>query len=310
VLQAALLPEVPGEVGLLRTSVAYRPAEGPGAGGDFYDAFELDGGRVGIVLGDMAGHGHEALAQTTLLRYTLRVYLETGLDPRTALKLAGRTFDESLEASFATAVVALYDAGEGTLTYACAGHPPPVLLGPPWHEPVTVSSSPPIGIGAPTGLRQTKVPLPSDALACFFTDGLTEARLEHGLLGRARLVELLDSLGPDATAATLLARIREEAAEAPDDMAACIVRPVADSVALDVRVEELELGHGEPIEPAVERFLEACGVTADELPALRGDASSIASRWGGVLVRVRVADAGAEASLSAPHVNALAGAAL
>jgi len=128
-LQSALLPTLPGVLGAVATSAAYRPADGPGAGGDFYDMFELGDGRLGVVVGDLSGHGREVLPQTALVRYTLRAYLEAGLAPRTALQTAAGVLDHQLEVAFATVALATYDPRGRTLTYALAGHPPPIVLG-------------------------------------------------------------------------------------------------------------------------------------------------------------------------------------
>jgi len=162
-LQTALLPTVPAVVNGVRTSVAYRPSDGPGAGGDFYDALTLPGGRAAFILGDVCGHGRQALARTAFMRYTLRAYLEAGLEPRQALQLAGPVIDDHLGGNFATVVLAVHDARGGALTYACAGHPAPIVVGPTRPEPVLSASSPPIGRGLRTGLRQTTVPLPPPA---------------------------------------------------------------------------------------------------------------------------------------------------
>ena len=285
-LQHALLPPVPDRVGALRTSVAYRPADGPGAGGDFYDVLPLPGGRVGFILGDVSGHGRGALARTAFMRYTLRAYLEAGLEPRVALQVAGRVIDDNLGGDFATVLLAVHDPETGSLTYAAAGHPAPIVVGPQPHEPVTAGSSPPIGVGVRTGLRQTTVPLVPGSVACLFTDGLMEARTEDGILGRERLAELLDELGDDASARRLIESVASESSVLSDDMAAVVVSPTAGVTAGLFRTEQLELSARELEGPIAGRFLEACGLPAYEVEDAEHDARLLAERFGGVVLHV------------------------
>jgi hypothetical protein len=285
-LQSALLPPVPDRVGGLRTSVAYRPADGPGAGGDFYDVLPLPGGRVGFILGDVSGHGRGALARTAFMRYTLRAYLEAGLEPRVALQVAGRVIDENLGGDFATVLLAVHDPETGSLTYATAGHPAPLVVGPQPHQPVTAGSSPPIGVGVRTGLRQTTVPLVSGSVAAMFTDGLLEARTEGGLLGRERLSELLEELGDDATARGLVQAVGSEARVMSDDIAAVVIQPTNAATAGLFRTEQLELTSRELETDIGERFLEACGVAAADMESALYDARMIADRFGGVILHV------------------------
>jgi hypothetical protein len=285
-LQSALLPPVPDKVGALRTSVAYRPADGPGAGGDFYDVLPLPGGRVGFILGDVSGHGRGALARTAFMRYTLRAYLEAGLEPRVALQVAGRVIDDNLGGDFATVLLAVHDPETGSLTYASAGHPAPIVAGPQPYEPVTAGSSPPIGVGVRTGLRQTTVPLVPGSIACLFTDGLMEARTEHGILGRQRLAELLDDLGPEASARRLIESVAAESSKLSDDMAAVIVSPTAGVTAGLFRTEQLELSARELEGSIARRFLEACGLPAYEVEDAEHDARLLAERFGGVVLHV------------------------
>jgi hypothetical protein len=285
-LQSALLPPVPDRVGGLRTSVAYRPADGPGAGGDFYDVLPLPGGRVGFILGDVSGHGRGALARTAFMRYTLRAYLEAGLEPRVALQVAGRVIDENLGGDFATVLLAVHDPETGSLTYATAGHPSPLVVGPQPHDPVTAGSSPPIGVGVRTGLRQTTVPLVTGSVAAMFTDGLLEARTEGGLLGRDRLSELLEDLGPDATARGLVNSVNREARVMSDDVAAVVIQPTNAATAGLFRTEQLEVTAPELESGVGERFLEACGIRQTDIDSALDDARMIAERFGGVILHV------------------------
>jgi serine phosphatase RsbU (regulator of sigma subunit) len=270
-MQAALVPEVPERLAGLGLSVAYRPAEGPAAGGDFYDAFALDPGRVAMILGDVAGHGHEALRQAALARYTLRAFLKETGDPRAALALAGHALSEPGMEQLATVAIAVFDAERGTLTYALAGHPPPLLIDVPVEDAPAACSSPPLGCEIATGRRQRTIGMPAGSRACFFSDGLIEARRSVSppgghpdLLGRERLAELLAALPAGAGAEQLLAAVREEAAATPDDMAACILtcrsrgsRRVLDIEELEVERHAVDAGH-------LAAYLDAAGLGAAE----------------------------------------------
>jgi len=287
-LQAALLPAVPGRLGALLTTVAYRPADGPAAGGDFYDAFALSDGRVGLLLGDISGHGRQALAKTTLVRFTVRAHLEAGLSPREALSISGRSLDGRLSDDFSTVIAAIHDPVNSTLTYASAGHPAPLVIGPPAHEPVTASSAPPIGVGFPTGQRQTVLPMPEGSTVAVFSDGLIESRIDGETLGRDRLGEWLAELGPEATAKELLDLVVQRADRVPDDLAAVVLHAPPGASAPAARIEQLKLDVLDVEGPELEGFLKASGVSrADRAIASRRVAEQLAVS-GGVIVEVRI----------------------
>jgi hypothetical protein len=291
-LQPALVPEIPASFGPLAVSVAYRPADGPAAGGDFYDVFAVGGGRVAMIVGDVSGHGAHALTRAAHMRYTLRAYMETGLDPRSALKLAGRVLGADDDALFTTVAVAVYDRSASTMTYATAGHPPPIMLGPAAHRPLSVAS-PALGWGEPTGRRQTTVPFAEGAQACFFTDGVTEVRLRDGLLGREQLMNELEQSG---SAAELLERVQQRARPIRDDMAACITDARVGTAISEVRVEEFEV-HMRHLEAGQgKRFLSECGVSAENANSTLAHARLIAAESGSALLRVEMTDEVATAS--------------
>ncbi len=304
-LQAALLPVPPARLGPVGTSAAYRPADGPGAGGDFYDLFALDDGRLAVILGDVSGHGRQALPHTALVRFTLRAYLEAGLSPRSAVQTAGAVLERQLGESFVTVAAAIYHPRERTLTYACAGHPPPIVLGSRAIAPITVCSAPPIGTGALTGTRQTVVSVPGRSQICFHTDGVTEARVGAELFGTERLTRALAELGLAATASGLLDRVAAETDSRPDDMAACLLcveGGVGAEVAPTVVVEELELDREVLAGDRIEPFLLACGVPRGEIAELVHSARVGAERSGGALLELRLTDGAPEVTLRRDNV--------
>jgi serine phosphatase RsbU (regulator of sigma subunit) len=289
-LQAALLPELPDNVGSARASVAYRPADGPGAGGDFYDVFPLAAGKTAVLIGDVSGHGRAALGRTALARHTLRAYVEAGLEPREAVQIAGSVLTGKLQGDFVTALVAVYDAADGTLTYATAGHPPPIVVSGAGFDPVLAGTAPPLGVGAGTGQRQTTVPFPRGAVACFYTDGVTEARTGDGQVGAERLEQIVSDLGPSVTAKQVIDRVSSSAGTITDDAAVCVIAAEDGASIVRSRMERLEVSRTELRGSLLPEFLEACGVSLHRVRAAERDARSVAREYGGAIVEVRMGD--------------------
>jgi serine phosphatase RsbU (regulator of sigma subunit) len=308
-LQAALLPVAPARLGPVGTTAAYRPAAGPAAGGDFYDVFALEDGQLAVIVGDVSGHGREALPHTALVRFTLRAYLEAGLSPRGAVQTAGAVLERQLGGSFATVVAATYNPRERVLVYASAGHPPPLVLGGGADqaplEAITVCSSPPLGVGMATGTRQSVVSIPGAAQICFYTDGVTEARIGTELFGPRRLAETLAEIGPAGNASELLDRVSAQADRRPDDMAACLLSIAGPVAAPRGLVEEIELDRETVVSERAEQLLIACGVEASEAAAVLRSAASTVERTGCVVLELHRADGHARVTLQNDNLTYL-----
>jgi hypothetical protein len=280
VLQAALVPDLPEKVGGVGVAVAYLPATGPAAGGDFHDVFEIDRDTIGIVVGDVAGHGREALPRTGVVRYTIRAYLEAGLEPRLALRLADRALRADLggDDEFATAIAATYDSRTSRLVYSCAGHPHPIVLGADAPEPVEALGSPPIGVSGASGCRQTMLALGSEAELWFFSDGLIEGHEQsEEMMGRDGLRELLEqSHEPEALV---------EEIPSSDDLTVCRLRPPAPEDVEAFSVETLLIETDYDLNQ-VTRFLSACGMGGQETGQALERIAAESKFEGEILVRV------------------------
>jgi len=180
-LQEAALPKaLPDPVGLV-LAAGYRAAsQGEQVGGDWYDAFELQSGRVALVVGDAAGHGLQAAALMTQMRNVLRGHLFAGLRPSESLAKLSRLIATQEPDGFATIICAEIDPGTGHVTWTSAGHPMPILLrsgGGSTH--LQDKSGPPIGFPDldpdQCGPEYHLDMKPGDRLI-MFTDGIVETR--------------------------------------------------------------------------------------------------------------------------------------
>ena len=188
-LQAAALPRTLPSSDRLALAAGYRAAsEGAQVGGDWYDAFELQSGRIALVVGDAAGHGLQAAALMTQMRNALRAHLFDSFGPSESIaKLSSFIATQEPEA-FATIICVEIDPATGEGIWASAGHPAPILLN---SEGVSVhlqgKPAPPIGSADPQSPQQPiehPVALKGGDRLVMFTDGLFERRgvdIEIGL---------------------------------------------------------------------------------------------------------------------------------
>ncbi|GAB1641730.1 SpoIIE family protein phosphatase [Krasilnikovia sp. MM14-A1259] len=199
-LQRSMLPEHLPELDRFRIAARYDVGvDGNAAGGDFYDAFELAGGRLAMVLGDVAGHDVRAAAVMGQVRAALRALALTDPAPQTVLAGLDRLIgslgaEQRNEEIFVTVVYGVLDPVDGTITLASAGHPPPVLRrgsaeGPATAELVVVPPGAPLGLGGRWGIGKVRLE-PGDTIL-MFSDGVVERREQTLSVGLDALVDVV-----------------------------------------------------------------------------------------------------------------------
>jgi len=185
-------------------------------GGDWYESIGLPGGRVALVVGDVAGHGVRAAVTMGRLRTAIKTLTMLELPPAETLQRLDDLMHEIgvFEPHFATCVYAVYDSVDGTCEVASAGHLPPLLVRPDGtNEFLDVSPAPPLGIGASPIVSRT-LSIEDGTLLVMYTDGLVERRTEDIDLGLERLRKVF---GPGATEQSLDELCREALADVYGD---------------------------------------------------------------------------------------------
>jgi hypothetical protein len=243
-LQRGLLPDADVEAEALRLATYYRAGvEGTQVGGDWYDVVELGARRTALVLGDVMGRGVQAAAVMGQLRSAVRAYARLDLPPADVLEHLDGVVRELGDDHIVTCIYAVFDPYDRTLTYANAGHLPPLVRS----TDGTVlrlqgASSPPLGtVLGP--IVEERIQLEPGTVLALYTDGLVERRdididagvdalalalagLDGPLLPQApdRLMSVLLPDGPDDDVALLLA----QADDSPTDATLCL--PVEDDI--------------------------------------------------------------------------------
>ncbi|GHI86447.1 SpoIIE family protein phosphatase [Streptomyces xanthophaeus] len=222
-LTNSALPEVAG----LELTGRYLPASDHDVGGDWFDAIRLPGGRTGLVIGDVMGHGIHAAAVMGQLRTAVRTLARLDTPPAQLLRSLDAVVADLGEDEMATCVYAVHDPETGCCVIARAGHPPPAVVGPDGR--IRFLDGPPgtpLGTGGGQEFATQEVRLSPGSLLVLYTDGLIEARdrdLDQGMDQLAQalsaadqpLEELCDTVlerllpcAPQDDVAVLLARTR------------------------------------------------------------------------------------------------------
>ncbi|MEM7756028.1 MAG: PP2C family protein-serine/threonine phosphatase [Planctomycetota bacterium] len=174
-IQQALLPQRLPKIPGAEVATSYLTSEE--SGGDYYDFFPFRGGKWGVLIADVSGHGPAAATVMAMLRAILHCYDDTSEHcPARVMQYANAKLCEShLEGSFITAFFGVFDPETRVLEYARCGHNPPRLKRGnqilEFAGPATV----PLGIIDPMPAESSSIELEVGDCVVMYTDGITEA---------------------------------------------------------------------------------------------------------------------------------------
>src|ERR1700722_12429932 len=199
-LQHAILPlhDLPFELPGLHTAVRYLPAaQGSRVGGDWYITAEMPDSTVLLAIGDVAGHGLEAAAGMARLRGALAGLAITGAAPDRLVGWLNDLVWHVAPDHTGSVMAGTFDPGSRVLTWAQAGHPPPVLVRDGWATALDRPRGILLGAGRESyELRRTQ--LRSGDLLLLYSDGLIERRDQAIDAGLARLTSVVrPATGPE-----------------------------------------------------------------------------------------------------------------
>ncbi len=219
-MQQAALPAIPPRIGCLTLSAAYRASDADATiGGDWFDAFALNDGRIAMTVGDVGGHGIEAAVTMTKLRLSMRAAALAVPSCGTMLDIADRTLRMETSDLYATALAAIFDPVTNAMMVASAGHPGPLIRHRDGRVEDATMNLPLLGLGARNASVRS-IDVDPGGVVVFFTDGLLEIErdLERGFADMRTAVRGLDPARGSSVAGDVIAALLGDRA-ARDDVA-------------------------------------------------------------------------------------------
>ncbi|MFM2091205.1 MAG: hypothetical protein RLZZ127_1694, partial [Planctomycetota bacterium] len=185
--------------------------------GDFYQFMELRGGRVGFAIGDVSGHGVQAGLIMSMAKKTLEIFASLDLGPADTLAKVNEALAKDLGGKhFISMCYGVLDPVAGAVTWARAGHPPPLLLRADGALEEVKPRGMVVGMKAGplfrTTLAEETTAIGPGDLVLLYTDGITEAMSRsREEFGEERLAEILHATamhGPERLCTEIMDRVR------------------------------------------------------------------------------------------------------
>ena len=246
-LQRSLLPDRLPNLPGLEVAARYLPAASESeVGGDWYDVIAMPGGRVGLVMGDVAGKGLAAASMVGRLRSAMRAYALEGHPPADVVaRLNDLVWSEAEESHMTTLAYVVFDPADGSVAWVNAGHLPPLAVTADGIARfLQGASAVPLGVMAHPTYEAAETALPLGGTVLLYTDGLVERPGELLDIGLDRLAAAVRGRreSPDALCEHVLGQLVSDDG-ASDDVAllALCSPPLTDTIRLELGSDPGEL---------------------------------------------------------------------
>lgn len=266
-LLPARLPQLPG----VQVAARYLPGGmGADVGGDWYDVLPLEDGRIGVAIGDVAGHGLRAAALMGQLRNSLRAYAIEGHGPAAVVDRLNRLVRDLEQGWMATLLYMVLSPDDSEIRFANAGHMPALALEAGDARFIDATRGPPLGVAADGEYEEFVEAVRPGSTLIIYTDGLVEepgVSLDVSLADLAKMA-LAGPVEPDDLCDHL---VREQLGtdQPRDDVAFVVIHTVplsGERLALRLPAEPKALPS---VRRALMRWLEEGGATQDEAYAVQ-----------------------------------------
>ncbi len=257
------LPVLPG----MAMAARYRPGGGNvQVGGDWYDAVTHDDGRLGFMVGDVAGHGLEAARLMGQIRGGLHMQALAGTPPADLFVMANSYIRRIAPEKIVTSAMAVWDQVRSEVTIASAGHLPPVLVDPGRRARLLdVHVGPPLGAQSLAAYEELVFKVPAGSMLLLYTDGLVDDRSRplRAQLNQLRATVEAGPLEPQAMCDHLLASLGAANGD-QDDVAILAIQSLSSpGSALEFEIEADADAIG-PARHRLGRWLDTVGAEPEE----------------------------------------------